>query len=113
MGAMSDETKDTLRQLIQGPNYNEVLIGTNQIHLINHYALVIALMSKGIITQKEYQACLAKATHFIDQQWKEKMDERQAENDKKLDKLEEELPIIGKLLAQMARRQRDADGEGA
>ncbi len=47
----------------------------NKCHAINYTAILIALETKGVITQEEYKKALVQATHIVDQLWAEKREE--------------------------------------
>lgn len=53
----------------------------NQAHAINHLALAMLLIEKGIITDDELDKARTQATHIVEQAWAEKRERAKEEFD--------------------------------
>ena len=77
---MADER--FLGAAIFGIDHNQ-LNESNLNHAINYGALVIALIEKGVLTQKEYDRAHARATHIMEQAFAKNRDDAEKEIDEK------------------------------
>lgn len=104
---MKPETKETIQKIFGGPNIPGAIDASNKVHLANVMAIQLALFDKGVITPTEYARYHTQAIHYLDQIWQKKIDDAKREKEESLKALEEEIPIIGKVIADMVRRQKD------
>jgi hypothetical protein len=58
-----------------GQQFNRV----NEAHAANYFAILLALIEKGILTQVDYDAAKLKTIHEAEQEWARKRDETQGE----------------------------------
>ena len=106
---MKPEVQQTLHELFSGPDIKEVINTSNRVHLANVQAIMLALFDKGVITPEEFNRYHILATQQLDQQWQAKVDAQKENAERRLKELEKELPVLGPIIANMARR--DKDGE--
>jgi len=104
------QTVRSLKELMSGKALNPLRIidESNKAHLVQQTALIMVLMEKGIVTQKEWDRYRSQATHMVDQMWAE----REAEQERAVARLRQQDPKGSAALEEMLRR-RDADDDSS
>ena len=66
----------------------------NQSHAVNFIALALVLFDKGIMTSKEFDDALLKATHIVEEEWARKREEVERDFDEKYPNARKMLSLL-------------------